>query len=118
MSDLAAETTPGVEPPAPPARSVLPRLWSGEVPLARAFWEYAILAGSLLNLLTSLLAMAVLTIGDAGLVALGIYLLPIPYNILMVVAVWRSADGYAGPRLWADLARVAVLVWAVAASVL
>ena len=39
------------------------------------------------------------------------FLLPIPYNLLVGVAVWRSADRYQGPQRWADLARAASLVW-------
>jgi hypothetical protein len=41
----------------------------------------------------------------------GIFLLPLPYNVLAVVGVWRSADTYNGPRHWATLARVAAVAW-------
>ena len=41
----------------------------------------------------------------------GIFLLPLPYNVVAVVGVWRSADTYNGPRHWATLARVAAVAW-------
>ena len=52
--------------------------------------------------------------GEAS-TALGtaVYFLPTPYNLFMVVAVWRSAGRYEGPDHWADLARIAAVVWAV-----
>jgi hypothetical protein len=40
----------------------------------------------------------------------------VPYNFLMVVAVWRSAARYAGNAIWSTLARALILVWAVLAT--
>jgi hypothetical protein len=88
------------------------RLWRGEVGLARAFWEYAIAFGSLANLTTTGAAFAAYLAGWPLVLAVVIFLLPLPYNVLTVVAVWRSADRYAGPPIWATLARAAVIVWA------
>ncbi len=86
-------------------------LWAGDLPLGEAFWWYAVGYGFVLNLVTSLLFLVVLVKG-AGAVALVLtFLLPIPYNLLIVVAVWRSAGRYPGPRKWADLARTGTLVW-------
>ena len=39
---------------------------------------------------------------------------PVPYNIFMVVAVWRSADRYRGAKTWAELARVSTVIWMLA----
>lgn len=117
MSDLAPAAPPLADPPSGARTTLLRRLWAGEVPLGRVFWSYAIGLGSLLSVLATLAAMAALTVDGAELIGLGLYALPIPYNVLMVVAVWRSADAYAGPRLWADLARTVVLIWAVLASI-
>ncbi len=75
-------------------------LWAGELPLRQAFWQYAVGYGPLINLVTSLAFLALL-INDANiaLVALA-FTLPIPYSFVMVVAVWRSADRYSGPKTW------------------
>ena len=98
-------------------RNHVARLWSGRTPLKRAFWDYAIIYGTLLNLVTTFAALMALTSGAHAAVALAIFLAPLPYNILVVVAVWRSAANYRGPAHWAKLARIIVVVWALIATV-
>ncbi len=92
-------------------------LWSGRTPLPRAFWEYAICYGTLLNLVTTFASLAMLAAGAAGLIVLAIHFLPLPYNLLAVIGVWRSGDNYRGPAIWGYLSRVGVIVWALIASV-
>ena len=91
-------------------------MWAGEVPLARAFWEYAIVYGSGLNLLTTIAAFALMSAEAPTGLSLAVFFLPLPYNLLMVVSVWRSAGRYRGPKLWADLGRAAILLWMIAAT--
>jgi hypothetical protein len=93
------------------------RLWRGEVGLARVFWDYAIIYGSLANLITTAAAFAALTADLPVWLAVAIFFLPLPYNVLIVVAVWRSAGRYAGPPMWATLARIAIIVWATIATI-
>ena len=92
-------------------------LWSGRTPLPRAFWRYAICYGTLLNLVTTIASLAALSMGAAGLVALALHFMALPYNLFTVVAVWRSAGHYRGPAIWRPLSRIAVIVWASIASV-
>lgn len=90
------------------------RLWRGELPLARAFWNFAIFYGLVLNLVTHIAFLTLLlNEGNATLVALAM-VFPIPYNLLVVVAVWRSAGRYSGPKKWADLARIGTVIWMLA----
>lgn len=89
----------------------LSRLWAGEMPLARAFWEYAIVYGFVLNLFTTIASFALLTADASSALALIIFFLPMPYNLFVLVAVWRAAARYAGPRHWAGFARMAVVLW-------
>ncbi len=103
----AAERPPG---------SLFGRLWGGRLPLGTAFWWYAIACGTALNVAATLLAMAVLAADLSAVLAVVLAALPIPYNLVVLVAVWRSARAYQGPRLWADLARILSLLWALAAS--
>jgi hypothetical protein len=92
-------------------QDLIKNLWAGELPLGDTFWRYAIGYGLLVNLVTTVLFFALL-VADAGpVVLMAAFALPIPYNLLVVVAVWRSADRYPGPRKWADLARVGALCW-------
>jgi hypothetical protein len=90
-------------------------LWNGRVPLARAFWEYAIIYGTTANLVVTLASLVAFTQGWHAL-GITIFVLPIPYNMLMIVAVWRSAARYRGPPIWNTLARALIIVWAVIAS--
>lgn len=98
--------------------SVVRRLWTGEVPLVRAFWDYGIIGGTALNALTTVSAMALLASEGLEAAALALFALPIPYNLLVVVAVWRSAKAYGGRPIWANTARIAIVLWALAASTL
>ncbi len=92
-------------------------LWAGEVPLRQAFWQYAVGYGLLINLVTSLAFLVLLTNDEnIALVALA-FALPIPYNVVMAVAVWRSANRYAGSETWADLARIGTVIWMVVLTI-
>ncbi len=86
-------------------------LWEGSFPLKETFWWYVVAYGFLLNFVTSLLFFALL-INEAN-AALGTlaFATPIPYNIFVVVAVWRSAGRYPGPKKWSDFARIGAVVW-------
>ncbi len=90
----------------------LSALWSGRLPLGEAFWKYAVLIGAMVNLAATGGSLAVLAAGLPGALALGVHLLPLPYNAVIAVGVWRSAARYAGPRRHAEAACFAVLVWA------
>jgi hypothetical protein len=118
VSDAAEVAPVTAGPPAAGSGGILRRLWAGQVPLGQAFWTFAMLGGTALNAAATLLAMALLAMDAPGVLAALIFALPIPYNLLMVVAVWRSAAAYAGPRLWADVARLAIVAWTVLACAL
>jgi hypothetical protein len=90
--------------------SRLRALWSGELSLGEAFWTYAVTVGLAVNLTTSLLFLVLLS-WDRPIAALFVgYALSVPYNVLALVGVWRSAARYEGERLHADLARIVSLV--------
>ena len=59
-----------------------------------------------------------LAAGGAGLLALAVFLLPLPYNVLSVIAVWRSADRYDGDPTWATTARIVSIAWAILATLI
>ena len=93
--------------------SRLAALWAGRLPLARAFWGWAVLGGLAVNTVASALALAALAADLPGLLALGLHLAPAPYNIVIAVGVWRSAGHEADAARWRDAARLAVVAWAV-----
>ncbi len=85
----------------------LRHLWRGELPLQTAFWNWAVLGGLIINLVSSAAFLLLMT-SDQVIAALIVgYGLSVPYNILVSVGVWRSADRYGGERRWADLAKLA-----------
>ena len=94
------------------------RLWQGQMGLARSFWEFGILYGTLTHLISTALAFAMIAAGFPAWLAVTVFFLPAPYTVLVVVAVWRSADRYQGPRERTQLARVAIVIWALLATVL
>jgi hypothetical protein len=97
-------------------REQVAELWYGRVALRRAFWEYAILYGFFLALFSTIASLALVAGGYSAPIVLFFYLLPAPYNLFMVIAVWRSAARYEGPQHWAVLARGLVIIWAVIAT--
>ena len=84
-------------------------LWAGKVPLAKAFWEYGLLYAILVNAAAT---MGSLALWSADQMALGliVHLLPAPYAVLTLVAVWRSAKKYRGDRKWAGMACATITV--------
>jgi hypothetical protein len=93
-------------------------LWRGELPLARAFWEYLVLYGLLASLASTGGALLSLLAGAPGPVALAIHLLPTPYMLVATVGVDRSARRHPGSPVWAQAARVAAAPWAILTIVL
>ena len=88
----------------------LKALWRGELGLDVAFWTWAVLGGLLVNVTTSVLFLALMTL-DQPLPALLVgYGFSLPCNLAALVGVWRSAARYDGPGLHADLARVATVI--------
>lgn len=92
-------------------------LWEGRMPLARTFWEYAIVWGFCLNLITTIACLGLLAAGVDEAIAVPVFFLALPYNLFVLVAVWRAAARYEGPPHWAQAARIAVVLWVVAATV-
>ncbi len=90
--------------------------WSGKVPLAKVFWNDMVLVGTIVNVITTLLAM-VLFIADALIILVVMtFFSPIPFNIFLFVSVWRSADSATGTN--ACVARIAALAWFFAVTAL
>lgn len=85
--------------------SVLLSLWRGDLPLPQAFWNWAVLGGIAVNLLTTVLFLVLVMNGYIAAAFIAGYAVSVPYNILVTVGVWRSAGRYEGERRWADLAR-------------
>src|SRR5690606_10394034 len=66
--------------------------WRGELPLPRALCWDMILVGSVVNLAAMLTALLLLARGAPDLLGAAVYFAPLPYNLLLTVSVWRSAE--------------------------
>ncbi len=88
----------------------LKSFWRGEVPLPEVFWHYAVGYGLVLNIATSILFIPLAKMDLSPWLLVPAYFLPAPYNLFMIVVVWRSAGHYRGPKHWAELARICTVI--------
>ena len=96
--------------------SSLRTLWRGDYPLSDAFWTWAVVVGLCVNVATSAL-FVIMVMDDRPWLALLLgYGASLPYNVVAVVGVWRSAARYEGPAVHADLARAATVILMAALS--
>jgi hypothetical protein len=93
------------------AMQKLKLLWQGHLPLDTAFWQYAFFYGVILNVVATAVALFLVVIDAPIALAIVVHLLPVPYSVLTMVGVWRSADHYSGPPNTALLAKLAVIAW-------
>jgi hypothetical protein len=85
----------------------LKALWRGDMRLGEAFWTWAVLGGLLVNVSTSVIFLILITQDRPVMALIAGYGVSLPYNLLALVGVWRSAARHGGAAIEADLARVA-----------
>ena len=64
--------------------------WRGETSLAVLYWRDMLAVGSLVNLLTSFLALMLAAQGVNLLIAAAVHFAALPYNVFLVIALWRT----------------------------
>ena len=92
-------------------------VWRGERSLAFVFWGLNVAVHVTVN--TALAAVDAITAADAAdpdawrgpvdAVLAGVILLYVLWTIILIPVTWRTAGRYAGPKLWAVLARSWIL---------
>jgi hypothetical protein len=90
----------------------------GGLPLGRAFWRWGILGGGIVSLFASLLALTLIAAGAPGWFAMLALAAHIPWNLVLLVGVWRSAGRPEVSPAAANLARLVILAWVVVISIL
>jgi len=90
--------------------------WRGLVPLDRLFWRDMLLVGTSISVATSAVALLLLGAKAPLAAALAVHFAPVPYNVFLFLAVWRTAA--AQPGLLAAIAQVVAALWLIAASLL
>ena len=88
----------------------LRRLWYGELALQNAFWDWAVFGGLIVNITSSGFAL-LLIMSERPISGIIVgYAFSVPYNITVLVSVWRSAERFAGERPLAVFARIITVI--------
>ena len=90
--------------------------WRGMLPLRRALWWDMWCVGTVINLAAALAALLLLAADAPDAVGAAVFFSPLPYNLLLLVSVWRSAARAPGPA--ALTAQLLAVVWIVLATLL
>ena len=93
------------------------RLWRGELALPDAFWNWAVFGGLVINVASSALFLFLITADRPFFAYVVGYAPSVPYNVIVTIGVWRSAERYSGDRRWAELARIVTIIAMVLLSV-
>lgn len=101
----AAEAKPGF----------FPARWRGLVPLDRLFWWDMMLVGTCINAVAAVAALVMLGMKMPLGASLAVHFAPVPYNVFLFLAVWRTAA--AQPGLMGSLAQILAAVWLILAAV-
>jgi len=88
----------------------LQTLWRGDLHLGDAFWTWALFGGLIVNVITSILFLVLISHDMLWLALIVGKGFSLPYNLVTFVGVWRSAAQYVGPSFHADFARVALII--------
>jgi hypothetical protein len=94
------------------------KFFRGGLPLARAFWLWGILGGGIVSLFSTLFALTLVTAGAPAWLALLVFTAHIPWNVVLLVGVWRSAGQPGVSPAAANLSRLVILVWVLLLSFL
>jgi hypothetical protein len=90
--------------------------WRGGLPLGRALWLWGIVGGGVASLFATLLALMLVAAGAPAWLAVLVFAAHIPWNLVLLVGVWRSAGRPEVSRAAANLARLVILAWVVVLS--
>ncbi|CDX25288.1 conserved hypothetical protein [Mesorhizobium sp. ORS 3324] len=90
--------------------------WQGKTPLDRLFWRDMLLVGTAVNIASSGLALVLLGLKLPLWLVLTVHFLPVPYNIFLTIAVWRTAEKTGGFK--AQLVMLGSALWLIATAVL
>ncbi len=90
--------------------------WRGEIPLSLLFWRDMALVGTTINIISTLLAVALLGLDLPLPPVLATHFAPLPYNIFLFLAVWRTSGLAGGWR--AQIAPLGAAVWLAVATLI
>ena len=80
------------------------RFWNGQLSLPMSYWGVGIGFGIIFGIIVGLF------VGIMGMSDDAMYGFIIPFQIFTVVGIWRSSNNYKGPKFWAVLAKIAIVL--------
>ena len=89
--------------------------WQGEVPIDRLFWRDMLLVGTGISIASSVVALILLGLKMPLGLVLAVHFAPVPYNIFLTIAVWRTAEKSGGAK--ASLMVLGSALWLIATVV-
>jgi len=98
--------------PEPAGLNLIQRLWRGYVPLVWTYWLFGVVGGMVIFGFSAYSDLFWDSLDDSpAMILLSMFtLLGLAYQVLIMVAIWRSADRYQGSSVWRQLAKVAVIM--------
>jgi hypothetical protein len=85
-------------------------LWSGTEPLHRVIVSDMLIGGTLINVVAMGAAFVLFGLEAPVWLATVVFFSPVPYNLFLVLVVWKTASMSGSPLAWP--ARVLSLLWA------
>jgi hypothetical protein len=92
--------------------------WRGDLSLGRAFWIWGIVGGGIVSLFSTLLALTLIAASAPAWLAVLAFAAHIPWNLMLLVGIWRSAGRSEVSPAAANLARTVILAWVVVLTLL
>jgi hypothetical protein len=83
--------------------------WRGAVPLGRLFWRDLVVVGTAINVALSVAALILLGLKLPLTLVLAVHFAPVPYNLFLTFAVWRTAEKSGGAK--ASLMTLGATLW-------
>lgn len=108
MPNVATSSDRFSEARVPLLKAIRSRL-AGEVSLGQALFYEMLLIGTMLNIAIGLCAFAMIAADLPIWLPILVFLSPQPYNIVLLMSVWRSATLI--PGRGSDMARMVAVLW-------
>lgn len=83
-------TAPGLAVDASQATGYFGSRWRGAAHLSQLYWRDMLVVGSLINLITGFIALMIVAQGGDLWVAALVHFATLPYNVFLVLALWRT----------------------------
>ena len=83
--------------------------WQGGVPLDRLFWRDLLFVGTAINVASSIVALILLGLKTPLALVLAVHFAPVPYNLFLTFAVWRTAEKSGGAK--ASMITLGATLW-------